>query len=393
MKKALMLSDDPRSMSSYGMMVKQIMINTSEHYDWIHLNRNRIHGKPEDLGYCYTIPIANQRRKLIQSVIPSAIKEYDPAFFFTHGDPHNFWGFRYATKDLPYLHYFPLDCTQEEIFRKHRDIFEGWDVIIPQSKFGESFTRKFWGECEEAIYGYVNDYHQYRSQENKEMLKEFSKKLAIGDRKVLLYIGRLGWRKNVQFLIEGFRRLIQERDRRDVVLYLHSDFADPSADFNIRKQIHLTGLPTNYIYKTPQMKFDRGYSQEFIHKLYNLADIYVSAHEGEGFGLPFAESMSAGIPIVATDYTTVPEFVGDDERGMKVKISNWKIDRGVNRPFIDIDHWCDCVEYLLDNPSTRKKMGRNARRFFEKELNHKKLTQQWLDVFNKCTVKRAEIDV
>ncbi|GIK28238.1 MAG: glycosyltransferase family 4 protein [Chloroflexi bacterium] len=45
--------------------------------------------------------------------------------------------------------------------------------------------------------------------------------------------------------------------------------------------------------------------------LYRAADVFVTTSRLEGFGLPTAEAMASGIPIVCSDTTAFPEVVGD----------------------------------------------------------------------------------
>jgi glycosyltransferase involved in cell wall biosynthesis len=51
--------------------------------------------------------------------------------------------------------------------------------------------------------------------------------------------------------------------------------------------------------------------------LWNRVDIFVSLNRGEGFGLPMAEAMARGIPVVATSWGAVGEFL-DEETGYPV---------------------------------------------------------------------------
>ena len=44
-------------------------------------------------------------------------------------------------------------------------------------------------------------------------------------------------------------------------------------------------------------------------KLYQRADVFLSLHRAEGFGLPMLEAMSHGVPVVATDWSGNREFM------------------------------------------------------------------------------------
>jgi len=50
-------------------------------------------------------------------------------------------------------------------------------------------------------------------------------------------------------------------------------------------------------------------------RLYNLADVFVSASSLEGFGFTVAEAMSCGLPVVVSACGALPELVGDEPGG------------------------------------------------------------------------------
>ena len=49
-----------------------------------------------------------------------------------------------------------------------------------------------------------------------------------------------------------------------------------------------------------------------IQGLYNLAHCYVHPARGEGFGLPVAEAMAAGVPVISSAYSGLADFVSDE---------------------------------------------------------------------------------
>jgi glycosyltransferase involved in cell wall biosynthesis len=52
-------------------------------------------------------------------------------------------------------------------------------------------------------------------------------------------------------------------------------------------------------------------SEEHMSALYSGADVFVFPSFLEGFGLPPLEAMACGVPVVATNRTSVPETLGD----------------------------------------------------------------------------------
>ena len=57
---------------------------------------------------------------------------------------------------------------------------------------------------------------------------------------------------------------------------------------------------------------DRDLEDDEIMGLYNLAHCYVHPARGEGFGLPVAEAMSAGVPVITLAYSGLADFVSDE---------------------------------------------------------------------------------
>lgn len=61
------------------------------------------------------------------------------------------------------------------------------------------------------------------------------------------------------------------------------------------------------------MTFHGSVGSEDLGKFYSEADIFVFPSLYEPFGIVFAEAMSFGLPIVATNVGGIPELVEDEE--------------------------------------------------------------------------------
>jgi len=122
------------------------------------------------------------------------------------------------------------------------------------------------------------------------------------DKPYILFVGRLEEKKNIVKMIEAYAFLRKEP--------------------NIKHQFVLAGNPgfgyekiTEAISKLPKNIADDiilpGYvSQEKYVEYLKNADALFFCTRYEGFGLPPLEAMAAGVPVVASNRTSIPEIVG-----------------------------------------------------------------------------------
>lgn len=103
---------------------------------------------------------------------------------------------------------------------------------------------------------------------------------------------------------------------------------------------------------------DRGEvaDRRLLNVFYNAADIYLSTG-AEGFGLTIAESLSAGTPVVAMDFSSVPEVVGD--AGVLVPVE-YLVENIYAYFWANVDEakFTEAVEFLVTHKQRRRELGR-----------------------------------
>jgi glycosyltransferase involved in cell wall biosynthesis len=79
------------------------------------------------------------------------------------------------------------------------------------------------------------------------------------------------------------------------------------------------------------------------------ADIYVQPSIGEeSFGISVLEAMACRLPVVASNFSALPEVVADGETGMLVAPG-------------DVSAWTSALADLLADPARRQRMGAAGR--------------------------------
>jgi glycosyltransferase involved in cell wall biosynthesis len=129
--------------------------------------------------------------------------------------------------------------------------------------------------------------------------------LPKGDRKRLLHVSSCFARKGIDVLVEAFLRSFRREEQVELVI---KTFANPD---NILSGV-LAEQAERLADAPPIVVVDQFYSNEELLGLYETADIIVAPSRGEGFGLPLAEAMQLGIPVVTTNYSGQTDFCRPD---------------------------------------------------------------------------------
>tara|TARA_A100001011_G_scaffold400536_1_gene515993 strand:+ start:7620 stop:8735 length:1116 start_codon:yes stop_codon:yes gene_type:complete len=115
--------------------------------------------------------------------------------------------------------------------------------------------------------------------------------------------------------------------------------------------------------------------------LFNLGDIYIYPTHMEGVGLTITESMSCGMPVVTSNFSTMNEWIDDNVDGRLIDLS--KIKKG-RRPtmkvYADINHISEIMIDYIKNPDKVNQHSINARKKIEKCYNWDDRDQDFLNL-------------
>ena len=174
-------------------------------------------------------------------------------------------------------------------------------------------------------------------------------------------------RKNPFAAIAAFRRAFGDRLDRILVLKVsHPEHAP--ADF--ARLTQTAQGPNIRIDTRILLPADR-------HALTNCADIVLSLHRGEGFGLVMAEAMLLGKPVVATGWSGNTDFMDSGNAALvPYRLAPAHDDRSVYRGLWaepDVGEAAAILRALADNPSARRALGDRARSSALAQLNGRHL--------------------
>ncbi|MFZ6759541.1 glycosyltransferase [Undibacterium sp. Ji50W] len=174
------------------------------------------------------------------------------------------------------------------------------------------------------------------------------------------------YRKNPQAAIAAFREAI--KGRNDAVLVVKTINSEHHPEASAELNDYLADLPGTIV-------LDQFLTRQQTWDLQSCCDMLISLHRAEGFGLAPAEMMALGKPVVATGWSANMDFM-NHENSMPVKYTLQALEKTIGAypagPLwaeADIDHAASCIRQLLDQPELRLRLGQQAMRDIQKQLN------------------------
>ncbi|MEA2625846.1 MAG: hypothetical protein QOD06_1891 [Candidatus Binatota bacterium] len=154
----------------------------------------------------------------------------------------------------------------------------------------------------------------------------------------LLYVGGIDRRKNVPFLLEVMRLLLEKRPETELVLA--GNYRDDPDYPELIGRIQRSGLER-------AIRLLGFVAEDELAALYSAAAVFVFPSLYEGFGLPPLEAMACGSPVVAADRTSLGEVLSP---------------AAVLADPTDAGGFARAVLSVIDVPSRRRELSEAGRR-------------------------------
>lgn len=145
------------------------------------------------------------------------------------------------------------------------------------------------------------DMVRFQHQYPDEQLQHVRQRYHLPKR-YILYMGTLEPRKNIERLVQAFAQLQQQDDLQSYKLVLAGKKGWQYE--TIFTQIQQLGIEDAVICTDYVEEEDKA-------AIYQMADLFVFPSLYEGFGMPILEAMAAGVPVITSNVSSMPEVAGD----------------------------------------------------------------------------------
>lgn len=291
------------------------------------------------------------------------------------------------------IYYYPFDCAPREEWVNQ--CVSSFDFPVAYTEYAKNESRKVIGKLadkQDVIYHGTNtdDFFPLSPEEAKQSRDMIFP--ALKDKFLILNVNRNQGRKDVSRSLMIMKQL-RNMGVEDAFLYMHMQETDFGG--SILQMARAIGLSPDADFTVPdprQFGAHSGFPIDFLNRIYNSADAYLTTTHGEGWGLSITEAMATKLPVIAPNNTSVPEILGDD-RGWKISSghtpTHWIIKENDNermRPLMDVEEAANTIKYIIDN---RDEAVERAEKAYAWAVEHtwENVCKQWIGVFNRATNK------
>lgn len=206
--------------------------------------------------------------------------------------------------DLSYLH-FPNLFNKNDLYQLTnwtKYSIEKASHIIAVSETTKDDIIKNYGVNPSKISVTYEGFDEKRfTPQPKEKIAEVKKKYKISG-EYIIFIGTLQPRKNIEFLIDSFNKLIKKTKTKNLKLvivgkkgWLYEPIATKVTKLRLEDKVIFTG----YV------------ADADLPQLISGAKVYVLPSLWEGFGIPPIEAQACGVPVVVSSTSSLPEIVSE----------------------------------------------------------------------------------
>lgn len=189
----------------------------------------------------------------------------------------------------------------------------------------------------------------------------FRKKFKIpGDKSIVLFLGRINWKKGLDTLIPAFGRVVKERP--NTVLVLAGGTDGKGYEEKVKRMISENGLEIgkNIVLTGMILREDKN-------SAYEDSNLFVLPSYSENFGMAVVEAMYKKLPVIVTPGVGISPWVKGGNAGLVIKKN--------------VDKLAESIIHLIDNKEENSIMGENGRKLVKEEFEMSKIVDKFVDAY------------
>jgi len=292
------------------------------------------------------------------------------------------FGIEYLNKvRIPVIGYIPIDGSFTESWKHYvRNFYK----IVAYSEFGYKELLKFFPPSKIDYIQHGIDIETFKPLKNREEIREKLERKHGIPRNSILYMctaANVGPRKELPLLMHTFKRFVEQG--YDAHLYIHTNaYMQFPRGYDLLQWREMLKME-EYIHFPRYNPIIHPASEKELAELYNAADVYVSNSVAEGFGLPIAEALSCGTPVICPYNSAQIELVQGHgwvtrnvPTDMYFQIPCY-VPQLTHYPVPDQNSLLENLKESYERPDLRKKYGEAGRKFIVERHSWDVVMQKW----------------
>jgi len=182
----------------------------------------------------------------------------------------------------------------------------------------------------------------------------------LKDKKVILFLGRLDWKKGLDVLAKAYGNVIKQRN--DIYLLIVGDGPD-----SFKKKVK-EWFKNEGVLEGEKITFTGMLTGREKLEALSGSDIFVLPSYSENFGMAIVEAMACGLPVITTDTVGVHNEITETNGGLII-------------PSGDAPRLSEVIIKIIDNEELAKKISENGRALARERFDFNKVADKMIEKF------------
>ena len=289
--------------------------------------------------------------------VQDAAEDFGADVIYHTGEPGTVTTFaKVVPARIPFLAYCPVE-GEPIVEYQWREVLSTVDWFTT-TKYGADVAKTSLGlDIDYAYHGIDHDVFKVQPEEQRLATR---KMLGWEDKFVITCVAANVRRKQWSRLIEAVSILKHQYKQKDIILYAHKVPFDGYwlEGLNLPVISNAFGVYNEVVFNPRLSEHNDAISETDSSELpslvdmYNASDLFVLPSQVEGFGLPIAEAMACGVPVVVTRYGAGWEVASP--AGVGVRPHDWELHKsGTKYANVDVHDLAKEILRLKRSPKER----------------------------------------